>query len=166
MRIGFGWDLHRLGDGKTLMLGGVEIPSDKGEIAHSDGDVLLHAIIDALLGAAALGDIGTHFPPDQQRWKDADSGMLLTEVMHMVCVHGYKIENIDTTIVLQAPKLSGHIQRIRQRLSELLVLDIDAVSVKAKSAEHLGPVGNSEAIEAYAQVLLTRTEDSQLDAWV
>jgi 2-C-methyl-D-erythritol 2,4-cyclodiphosphate synthase len=148
------------------MLGGVHIPSPKGEDAHSDGDVLIHAVIDALLGAAALGDIGTHFPNDDPQWKDADSRSLLEHVMNLIVQEGYRIGNLDTTIVLQSPRLSSHISSIRSTLAELLGVELSAVSIKAKSAEHIGDVGEIRAVEAYACVTLFSADGVPPEAWV
>lgn len=163
MKIGFGWDLHRLVPGRPLFIGGVHVPSDLGEEAHSDGDVLIHAIIDALLGALALGDIGSHFPPSDPRWKDVESTILLEKIMKMVHDNEYRPVNIDTTVVLQSPKLGPHIENIRGSLAELLCIDIQNVSVKAKTHEKVGPVGEGRAVEAYASVLL---EEADPSVWV
>jgi 2-C-methyl-D-erythritol 2,4-cyclodiphosphate synthase len=148
------------------MLGGVQIPSSAGEDAHSDGDVLIHAVIDALLGAAALGDIGTHFPNNDPQWKDADSRRLLEHVMNLIVQAGYRIGNLDTTIVLQSPRLSSHITSIRTSLAELLGVELSAVSVKAKSAELTGAAGEGKAVEAYASVILFSANGAPPEAWV
>jgi 2-C-methyl-D-erythritol 2,4-cyclodiphosphate synthase len=153
-RIGQGWDIHALVEGRKLILGGVEIPYSKGLLGHSDADALLHAIADALLGAAALGDIGTHFPDTQAAWHGADSSMLLTEVARLVREQGFEIANVDSTIVAQAPRMAPHIPAMRARIATVLQLDIGQVNVKAKTAEKMGPVGLGEAIEAQAVVLL------------
>ena len=151
MRIGSGWDLHRLEEGRKLMIGGVEIPSEKGEVAHSDGDVLIHALIDAILGAHAKGDIGSHFPPSDARWKDADSRTLLSAVLEE-CPTDFV--NIDCTIVLERPRLREHIDEIRASLARLLAIDAALISVKAKSAEGcLGELGKGDAISASATIL-------------
>ncbi len=155
-RVGQGWDLHRLVPGRRLMLGGVEIESNLGEEAHSDGDVLLHAVIDAILGAAALGDIGTHFPPEDSSWKDADSRSLTRTVMGLAHAAGWSVINIDCTIVLEAPKLGLHKEEIRKSLAETLDIDIGTVSVKAKTSEGVDAAGERRAIEASAAVLLRR----------
>jgi 2-C-methyl-D-erythritol 2,4-cyclodiphosphate synthase len=160
MRIGFGWDLHRLAEGRPLMIGGIRIPFSKGEDAHSDGDVLLHAVVDALLGALALGDIGSHFPPSEAKWKDADSRLLLEQVREMIHDRGYRTSNLDSTVLLEAPKLGPHIKEIRENLAELLFVDIGQVSVKAKSHENIGHVGKGEAVEAYATVLVEEADPS------
>ena len=156
IRVGSGWDLHRLVEGRPLRLGGVEIPSPKGEEAHSDGDVLLHAVIDALLGAAALGDIGTHFPPSDSRWKDADSRHLLRLTLALLTREGWQIGNLDCTVVLESPKLGPHKETIRQTLAEDLDLPVTAVSVKAKTKEGVDAAGRGEAVEAFAAVLIER----------
>ncbi|NMA22251.1 MAG: 2-C-methyl-D-erythritol 2,4-cyclodiphosphate synthase [Spirochaetales bacterium] len=155
MRIGTGWDIHRLGPGNPLIIGGVHIPSDRGSVAHSDGDVLTHAIIDALLGALAKGDIGSHFPDTDPAFKGADSIALLKEV---VATHlpPYSIVNIDSTIILQKPKLREHIDPIRECLAGALSLPLDRISVKAKTAEQcLAEVGTGDAIIAQAVVLIS-----------
>ena len=155
-RVGEGWDIHALVPGRALVLGGVAIPHPAGLLGHSDADVLLHAITDALLGAAALGDIGTHFPDTDAAFRGADSIVLLTEAARRVRAQGFEIGNIDSTIVAQAPRLAAHIPQMRARISEALALDVDQVNVKAKTAERLGPVGQGLAMEARAMVLLVR----------
>ena len=160
MRIGFGWDLHQLVEDRTLILGGVEIDAPFGESGHSDGDVLLHAIIDALLGAACLGDIGTHFPPSDPQWKDSASSTLLSQSLEMVQAAGYHLVNLDTTIVLQRPKLAEYIPSIRSHLADLLMTSLDNVSVKAKTKEQVDATGEGRAIEAYAAVLLENPDPS------
>ncbi len=154
LRIGEGWDVHALVPGRKLMLGGVEIPFDRGLLGHSDADVLLHAITDALLGAAALGDIGTHFPDTNARFRGADSVLLLQEVARKVREQGWRIGNIDSTVIAQAPKLAPHIEAMRSRIAQALELQVGQVNVKAKTAEKLGPVGEGMSIEARAVVLL------------
>ena len=151
MRIGFGNDIHRLVTGRPLVIGGVTIPSDKGEEAHSDGDVLIHAIIDSILGAKALGDIGALFPPSDAKWKDADSKELLKAVLKL---SKPDIINIDATITLERPKLRGYIEEIRKELSKLLDIDILQVSIKAKTNEGLGDIGSGNAIKAECVILL------------
>ena len=153
-RIGEGWDIHQLVEGRKLILGGVEIPHSKGLQGHSDADALLHAITDALLGAAALGDIGMHFPDTNAQFKGADSGVLLAEAARRVRAKGYAIGNIDSTVIAQAPKLMPHIPAMRARIAELLDISVDQVNVKAKTAEKMGPVGEGLAMEARAVVLL------------
>ena len=154
-RIGEGWDIHALVPGRKLLIGGVEIPFDRGLMGHSDADVLLHAITDALLGAAGLGDIGRHFPDTDERFKGADSIVLLTEAARRVREQGLQIGNIDSTVIAQAPKLAPHIEAMRARIAMALDLAPAQVNVKAKTAEKLGPVGQGLAIEARAIVLLT-----------
>ena len=156
LRIGEGWDIHALVEGRKLILGGVEIPYSKGLLGHSDADALLHAITDALLGAAALGDIGTHFSDTDARFKGADSSELLAEAARMVREKGYEIGNVDSTVVAQAPKLAPHIAAMRARIAHVLGVDVDQVNVKAKTAEKMGPVGEGLAMEARVVVLLTR----------
>ena len=154
LRIGEGWDCHALVPGRKLMIGGVEIPHDTGLLGHSDADVLLHAIIDALLGAAGLGDIGTHFSDTDSKFKGADSIELLVETARLIAEGGYKIGNIDSTVIAQAPKLASHIPAMRQRIADALALNISQVNVKAKTAEKLGPVGQGLSMEARAIALL------------
>ena len=155
-RIGEGWDVHALVPGRRLVLGGVDILHGMGLLGHSDADVLLHAITDALLGAAALGDIGSHFPDSDARFKGADSEVLLTEAARRVRDKGYAIANVDSTVVAQAPRLAAHIPAMRERIAGALGLQLDQVNVKAKTAERLGPVGQGLAMEARAVVLLHR----------
>ena len=156
-RIGEGWDIHALVPGRALVLGGVCIPHSAGLLGHSDADVLLHAITDALLGAAALGDIGTHFPDTDAAFRGADSVVLLTEAARRVRAQGFQIGNIDSTMVAQAPRLAAHIPQMRVRISAALDLAIDQINIKAKTAERLGPVGQGLAMEARAVVLLLRS---------
>ncbi|MCF8209114.1 MAG: 2-C-methyl-D-erythritol 2,4-cyclodiphosphate synthase [Rhodoferax sp.] len=155
-RIGEGWDIHALVEGRRLILGGVEISFHKGLLGHSDADALLHAITDALLGAAGLGDIGAHFPDTDLQFKGADSSDLLAEAMRRVQAAGFALGNVDSTIIAQAPKLAPHIAAMRQRIAAVLAVDRDQVNVKAKTAEKMGPVGEGAAIEARAVVLLYR----------
>ena len=154
LRIGEGWDVHALVPGRRLVIGGVDIPHTQGLLGHSDADVLLHAITDALLGGAALGDIGRHFPDTDPRFAGADSGVLLTEALRRVRAQGLDVVNLDSTVVAQAPRLAPHIDAMRARIAELLGVDRDRVNVKAKTAERLGPVGQGQSIEASAVVLL------------
>lgn len=156
MRVGEGWDVHALVEGRKLVLGGVEIPYEKGLLGHSDADALLHAITDALLGAAGLGDIGRHFPDTDARFKGADSSVLLAEAAARVRAHGWQIGNVDSTIIAQAPKMAPHIAAMRERIAAVLGLGADQVNVKAKTAEKMGPVGEGLSIEARAVVLLVR----------
>ena len=156
IRIGEGWDIHALVESRPLMLGGVHVPYSKGLLGHSDADALLHAITDALFGAAGMGDIGTHFPDTDASFKGADSVVLLAEAVRRVRAQGYSIGNVDSTIIAQAPKLAPHIAAMRTRIAEILGIASDCVNVKAKTAEKMGPVGEGLAIEARAVVLLTR----------
>ena len=155
-RIGEGWDIHALVEGRPLMLGGVHVPYSKGLLGHSDADALLHAITDALFGAAGMGDIGTHFPDTDATFKGADSAVLLAEAARRVRAQGYSIGNVDSTIIAQAPKLAPHMGAMRTRIAQLLAIAPDCVNVKAKTAEKMGPVGEGLAIEARAVVLLQR----------
>ena len=155
-RVGEGWDTHALVEGRKLILGGIEIPHTHGLLGHSDADALCHAITDALLGAAALGDIGRHFPDTDPQFHGADSIALLTEAARRVRAAGWQIGNVDSTIVAQAPKMAPHIQPMRQRLSTAMGLALDQVNVKAKTAEKMGPVGRLEAIETRAICLLLK----------
>ncbi len=154
MRIGYGYDVHRLAPGHDLILGGVRIPHDKGLVGHSDADVLLHAVADALLGAAALGDIGTHFPDTDPAWAGADSLDLLRQVMQLVHEDGYRLANVDTTMVLERPKVKPHIAEMRQNIGAALDVDLDRVSVKATTGEGLGPIGEEAGAAARAVCLL------------
>lgn len=153
-RIGHGWDTHRLELGRPLILGGITIPSEFGLIGHSDADVLSHAITDALLGALALGDIGMHFPDTAVEWKGANSLDLLAHVSGLVLSAGYRVANVDSTVVLERPKLQDYRLQIRQRLADVLQLSKDFMSVKFKTAEKVGPVGEGKSCEAHATVLL------------
>ena len=149
-RFGMGYDVHRLVEGRRLILGGVDVPYERGLLGHSDADVLLHAVSDALLGAAALGDIGTHFPDTDERFRGADSGKLLAEVARLVRAEGYAIGNVDATIVAQAPKLLPHIPRMRENIARLLGVAVGDVNVKATTEERLGFTGSGEGMSAYA----------------
>jgi len=148
--VGFGYDVHRLAAGETLVLGGVMLESRLGTVAHSDGDVLIHAMMDALLGALALGDIGLHFPDTSAEWRGADSIAMLKRVHQLIQNEGAHIVNIDSTVALEAPKLRPHIDKMRERISEALGLDIERVSIKATTNEHLGFIGREEGVAAYA----------------
>lgn len=156
LRIGHGYDVHRLTAGRRLVIGGVTIPYEKGLLGHSDADVLLHAISDALLGAAALGDIGKHFPDTDECYKDADSLVLLSAVGQILSNAGYKPSNIDATVIAQAPKLAPHIQMMRENIAKALNIDYGAVSVKATTEEHLGFTGNGEGISAHAVCIIEK----------
>jgi 2-C-methyl-D-erythritol 2,4-cyclodiphosphate synthase len=153
-RVGEGWDIHALVEGRPLVLGGIVVPHTHGLLGHSDADALLHAITDALLGAAALGDIGRHFPDTDEGFRGADSASLLAEAARCVRAAGFEIGNIDSTIVAQAPKLASHIPAMCERIAQVLGLEVSAVNVKAKTAEKMGPVGHKQAIEARAVCLL------------
>jgi 2-C-methyl-D-erythritol 2,4-cyclodiphosphate synthase len=156
IRTGLGWDVHRLAAGRPLILGGVAVPCEYGLEGHSDADVLAHAITDAILGAAALGDIGTHFPDSDPRWKGCDSLVFLRQAQEMAEARGYRIVNVDSNIILERPKLGDYRQAIRERLAETLRLEVDRVSVKFKTAEKVGPVGEGRSAEAQAVVTLQR----------
>jgi 2-C-methyl-D-erythritol 2,4-cyclodiphosphate synthase len=155
LRIGEGWDIHALVEGRPLMLGGVHVPFSKGLMGHSDADALLHAVTDAVLGAAGLGDIGRHFPDTDPALRGADSSRLLQEAMRRVRAAGWELVNVDATIVAQAPRLAPHIPAMCARIAEVLEVSAAVVNVKAKTAERMGPVGAGEAIEARAVCLLT-----------
>ena len=154
MRIGFGYDSHRFAGGRPLVLGGVTIPFDKGLAAHSDGDVLIHAIIDALLGAAALGDIGSHFPDTDPKWKGADSAALLAAVAGELADAGFAVGNLDATVICEQPKLRPHIDAIRNRLAGILALPVSRISVKGKTNEKMDDTGAGLGIEVHAVCLL------------
>ena len=156
MRVGQGWDVHRIAAGRPLVLGGVRIPCDFGLEGHSDADVLSHAITDALLGAIAQGDIGMHFPDTDPRWKGADSLVFLRHVCGLVSAAGYRILNVDSTVILERPKLKDFRQAIRESLAAAMSLPPDLVSVKFKTAERVGPVGEGKSAESQAVVLLTQ----------
>lgn len=156
LRTGIGFDVHQLVTGRKLVLGGIEIPHEKGCRAHSDGDVLIHAICDALLGAAALGDIGTHFPDTDNQYKDMDSRILLEKTNILLRKKGYDISNIDSVICLQTPKIQGYIAPIRRSLSGVLKIDAEDISVKATTTEKLGFTGREEGLAAWATVLLVK----------
>ena len=153
-RIGHGYDVHALGDGLRLILGGVEIPHTKGCIAHSDGDVLIHAICDAILGALALGDIGKHFPDSSAEFKGIDSRKLLVRVVELIAAEGYRVGNIDSTIAMQQPKLRPYIDSMRSQIAQCVGLDVADVSVKATTTEHLGFEGEQKGVSATEVVLI------------
>jgi 2-C-methyl-D-erythritol 2,4-cyclodiphosphate synthase len=157
IRTGLGWDVHRLAAGRPLILGGVTVPSELGLEGHSDADILSHAITDALLGAAALGDIGMHFPDTDPRWKDADSLLFLTHATGLVRGLGFTIVNVDSTVILERPKLKDYRQPIRESLARTLEIGIDRLSVKFKTAERVGPVGEGRSAEAQAIVTLAKS---------
>ena len=153
-RIGEGWDVHALVEGRKLIIGGVEIPHDKGLLGHSDADVLLHAITDAILGAAGMGDIGRHLPDTAVEFKGADSFVLLQEAARRVREKGWEFGNIDSTVIAQKPKLAPHIPAMQQRIADALGISVEQVNVKAKTAEKMGPVGELQAMEANAVALI------------
>ncbi len=154
MRIGTGYDVHKLTEGRKLILGGVEIPYEKGLLGHSDADVLIHAVMDAILGAAALGDIGKHFPDTDPAFEGISSVVLLKNVSRIITDAGYRIGNIDATVIAQAPRLAPHIEKMRENIAEALACETDRVSVKATTEEHLGFTGRKEGISAQAVCLL------------
>ena len=154
MRIGHGYDVHKFAENRELFIGGVKIPYEKGLLGHSDADVLLHAVCDALLGAAAMGDIGKHFPDTDQSFKDINSLILLEKTREIVKNKGYKLCNIDCTVIAQAPKISPYIPEMREKISNALNVDIDLISVKATTEEGLGFTGNKEGISAHAVALI------------
>ena len=157
IRIGNGYDLHRLVGDRRLVLGGVEIPCEKGLLGHSDADVLTHAIMDAMLGALALGDIGHYFPPTDPKWAGADSIMLLQQVQELILAQGWQVNNLDAVVIAEAPKLKPHIKAMRDRLSQAMNLPIDCVSVKATTNEGMDAIGQKEAIAVHAVVLLVKS---------
>ena len=154
IRTGLGWDVHRLTSGRPLILGGVSVPSELGLEGHSDADILSHAITDAILGAAALGDIGMHFPDSDLRWKGCDSLVFLRHARDLAVQRGYRIVNVDATIILERPKLKEYRQAIRERVAETLGLEVERISVKFKTAEQMGPVGEQRSAESQAIVTL------------
>jgi len=156
IRIGQGFDVHAFGEGEFILLGGVRVPHARGIIAHSDGDVALHALSDALLGALALGDIGVHFPPTDARWKGADSRELLRRCVALVGERGWRVGNVDVTIICEQPRIKPHAQAMREVMAADLGIDVDAVSVKATTSERLGFTGRGEGIAAQAVCLLLR----------
>jgi len=154
MRIGFGFDVHQLKDGHDLWIGGIKLDHHKGAVGHSDADVMIHAICDALLGAANLGDIGFHFPDTSATYKNIDSKLLLKEVMRLIREKKYMIRNIDVTLCLQQPKIASHISKMKETLSTVMEINVDDISIKATTTEKLGYVGREEGITCYAVVLL------------
>ncbi len=158
MRVGQGYDVHRLVPGRKLILGGVEITSERGLDGHSDADVLAHAVGDALLGAIGAGDLGTHFPSDDPRWRDASGATLLAQIRRLVEEAGFTLVNVDATLIAQQPRLAGSLPQIRKGLAEMLGVDIDRVNVKAKSTDALGAIGRGEGIASLAVALLERRE--------
>jgi len=158
-RIGFGYDVHAFAENRKLIIGGVEIPYEKGLLGHSDADVLLHAISDALLGALALGDIGKHFPDTDAQFKNADSKILLKKVYELILKENYILGNVDATVALQKPKLASHISEMRKIISQIFECEIEQISIKATTTEKLGFVGKEEGAAAYATVLIMKKEN-------
>ena len=156
IRVGIGYDLHRLVAGRKLLFGGVELPFEKGEDGHSDGDLLFHAMTDAILGASGLGDIGSFFPPEDDKWKNADSAELLRTVMQEVLAKGWQIENIDCVVKLEKPKFIPYRQQVIESIAGVLEVPADRIFVKAKTGEKLPPIGTSDAVEAYVVCLLSK----------
>jgi 2-C-methyl-D-erythritol 2,4-cyclodiphosphate synthase len=156
MRMGQGFDVHAFGDGDHVTLGGVRVPHHRGVIAHSDGDVVIHALCDAIFGALALGDIGTHFPPSDERWRHADSRLFLRHAAMLMAQHGYALGNADVTVICEAPKVGPHAQAMRKNLAEDLDSEIGRISIKATTTEKLGFTGRGEGVAAQACVLLER----------
>jgi 2-C-methyl-D-erythritol 2,4-cyclodiphosphate synthase len=157
-RTGIGFDVHAFAEGRKLIIGGIEIPSDKGLEGHSDADVLLHAICDAMLGALALGDIGVHFPNTDKKWKDADSALLLKHVNELINSKGYELGNLDCVLAMEKPKISPYVEKIRVRISEILNANAEQISIKATTTEKLGFVGRVEGIASFATILLIKKE--------
>lgn len=158
IRIGFGYDVHQLKKGRRMVIGGVHVPNDRGLDGHSDADALLHAVADALLGAAALGDIGAHFSDQDARWKDADSRDLLREVVRLIAQKGYRVNNVDSTVVLESPRLRPYIDEMRTNLAVCLQVGLGQVSVKATRGEKIGFVGREEGAAAYAVCTIVRAD--------
>ena len=156
IRVGFGYDVHQLKENHDLFIGGIKIPSYKGAIAHSDGDVLIHAICDALLGASCLGDIGQHFPDTSEEYKNIDSKILLKNTIELIHQKGYKVGNIDCTVCLQKPKIGKYIPEMQNVLADIIQIDIEDINIKATTTERLGFVGNEEGISAYAVALIEK----------
>jgi len=157
IRVGLGYDLHRLVEGRQLILGGIVLPFEKGEDGHSDGDVLFHAITDALLGAAGLGDIGSYFPPEEPQWKNADSAVLLKKCWKDVCAAGWKLENMDCVIKLERPKFIPYREQVIKSIAKVLEVEPEQIFVKAKTGEKIPPVGTGDAVEAMVTCLLSRS---------
>lgn len=157
-KIGFGYDVHQFAQNRKLILGGIEIPHDKGLLGHSDADVLLHAICDAMLGALALGDIGKHFPNNDPAYKDADSKILLKKVNELIIANGYSVNNLDSTIILEEPKILNHVPFMRKTIAEILEIGLEQVSIKATTNEGMGFIGSGLGCAAHAVILLTKKE--------
>lgn len=153
-RTGIGYDVHQFASGRRMILGGVEIPFDKGLLGHSDADVLLHAIADAMLGAAALGDIGVHFPPTDEKWKDLDSIEIVHHSVALLAEHHWELVNIDATVIAEAPKVNPHVSKMKDRIAEATGLDLGAISIKATTNEGMGWIGREEGIAAIASVMI------------
>jgi 2-C-methyl-D-erythritol 2,4-cyclodiphosphate synthase len=158
MRVGIGYDSHRFANGRPLILGGVTIPHERGLTGHSDADAVCHAITDAMLGAAALGDIGTHFPPSDERWKNADSTELLRQTSVLLEERGYQVVNVDVTVICELPKIGPHVQAMRERLAAVLGIGTKHVSIKGKTNEGMGWIGRGEGIATMATVLIATVE--------
>jgi len=159
-RTGFGFDVHAFAENRKLIIGGIEIPNDKGLEGHSDADVLIHAICDAMLGALSLGDIGIHFPDTEVKWKNADSAVLLKNVNELIQVKGYELGNLDCVLAMEKPKISPYIDRMKNRIAEILSVDSDQISIKATTTEKLGFVGRSEGVACFATVLLMQKDSN------
>lgn len=156
IRVGLGFDIHRLEEGRALWIGGIKLPATRGAVGHSDADVLIHAICDALLGAANLSDIGTHFPNTDPRWAGADSKVFLAEVVRIITAKGWKIENVDCTVTLEEPKIKAHVPAMKKVLAPLMNVSEEDVSIKATTNEKLGSIGRMEGVNAYAVALISR----------
>ncbi len=159
-RTGFGFDVHAFAENRKLIIGGVEIPHDKGLEGHSDADVLLHAICDAMLGALSLGDIGIHFPDTEVKWKNADSAVLLKSVNDLIQAKGYELGNLDCVLAMEKPKISPYVERMKNRIAEILSVDSDQISIKATTTEKLGFVGRTEGVACFATVLLMQKDSN------
>ncbi|MEQ8623408.1 MAG: 2-C-methyl-D-erythritol 2,4-cyclodiphosphate synthase [Vicingaceae bacterium] len=158
VRVGFGFDVHQLKEGEDFFLGGIQLEHNKGAVGHSDADVLIHTICDALLGAANLRDIGFHFPPSDSKYKGIDSKILLAEVVQLLSKKGYEISNIDSTIALELPKVNPHIPKMKEVLAGIMKIDLDDISIKATTTERLGFEGRQEGVSAYATVLIVKAQ--------
>lgn len=159
-RTGFGFDVHAFAENRKLIIGGIEIPNDKGLEGHSDADVLIHAICDAMLGALSLGDIGIHFPDTEVKWKNADSAVLLKNVNELIQVKGYELGNLDCVLAMEKPKISPYVDRMKNRIAEILSVDSDQISIKATTTEKLGFVGRAEGVACFATVLLMQKDSN------
>ena len=162
MRVGHGYDSHRFGEGRRLVLGGIEIPGERGLVGHSDADAVAHAITDALLGAAGLGDIGRHFPPSDEQWKDADSIQLLARVVELIAAENYQVVNIDVTVIAESPKIGPHAHAMSSRLAEVVGISRENISIKGKSNEGMGWIGEGQGIAVHAVTLLDRVADQDV----